>query len=122
MSKTNYSFPTSGPAYHDKTHRQYQRTMLLNLLIRMGGKSSLLELANESNLPESTVSGRINDLIKDGLVYYGAPIAYKGRKRKQVLITLSGRQTIPEMRARAAHGTEGEQTELFNEGGKTYSI
>lgn len=84
---TNYSFATSLPAYHEnQSGKQKQAETLYNAIKSFGGHSCLKQLSNATGLPQSTISGRCNDLIEDGLAEYSGIIEFEGRKRKRIII------------------------------------
>ena len=117
---TNYSYGTSLPAYHDKTHKEFQRKMILGLLVRLGGRSFIKELALETGLPDSTIAGRVNDLIKEGSVYYGATEKWKDRRRKQILLVANDK-SMPAMRTNY-YGFNEQQGDLFPDKPHTYDV
>ncbi len=83
--KTNYSFPTSlKPYLEDRTGKQIQADRIYSLIA--SGSSCIKELSEKTNLPSSTVSGRLADLIKDKRVKYSGTTIYKNRLRKKIVI------------------------------------
>lgn len=84
MNNTNYSYQTSLIPYFEVDQDQTQ--MIFGLI--KDGLNCLLSLAEVSHLPQSTVAGRVNDLIKSGKVEYNDFIIYKNRKRKRIILTL----------------------------------
>jgi hypothetical protein len=82
---TNYSFPTSLPAYHEGPDiKRRQQDELLAFIVK-GAADNLLHLARLTGLPQSTVSGRINDLIEESKVKYLGYTVYADRKRKKII-------------------------------------
>lgn len=89
--KTNYSYKTSLPAYlENKEGKAAQEKIIAYVISRhKGGKASLKEIQDYMRnvvrlpLPQSTISGRVNDLKDKGRVaFYGEMKIYKGRLRK----------------------------------------
>jgi len=81
-----YSFETSLPAYEDgrETVKEFQKGRILSLI--SNGAKTIREIARKAGLPDSTVAGRINDLISDQKVEYVGYIEYEGRKRKKIAL------------------------------------
>ena len=83
--ETNYSYKTSLPAYRgNKEEKQAQATKVLRAITV--GKNCLLQVAEYLNLPQSTIAGRVNDLIEEGRVCYCGFTFYKNRKRKRIAV------------------------------------
>jgi DNA-binding Lrp family transcriptional regulator len=80
--ENNYSYETSLPAYHEDKKVQ---SRLVYVAI-YNGVNSLLAISEHLNLPQSTVAGRVNDLIEEGKVRYDGFTVYKNRKRKKILV------------------------------------
>lgn len=81
--KDGYSYQTSLHAYKE-SGKEAQRIIILNLIKK--GFVTLLQLSEITGFPQSTVSGRVNDLIDEGKVYYNSTVEYKNRKRKMIFI------------------------------------
>lgn len=95
---TNYSFATSLPPYHEAPNiKKRQQDELLAFIFK--GANNLLQLSQLTGLPQSTVSGRANDLIEEGRVKYEGFTVYADRKRKRIVAI---KKPI-----------EGKQVELF---------
>lgn len=87
MGDTNYSYKTSLPAYReDETGKQAQKTKILAEFNRLGGAACLKQIEKFMHLPQSTCSGRINDLIDDGKVKHDGYMEFEGRLRKKFVI------------------------------------
>lgn len=85
IKKDGYSFQTSMPAYEEnKPNKEAQKIIILNLI--KNGYVTLLSLSEKTKLPQSTVAGRVNDLIEDRKVKYDGTVIYKNRKRKQIIL------------------------------------
>ncbi len=85
--KTNYSHETSLPAYQeDSSGKRAQKDRILKEFIRLGGFACLKQIEKFMHLPQSTCSGRINDLIDDGKVKHEGFMEFDGRKRKRFVI------------------------------------
>lgn len=90
MAKNNYSWKTSLPAYIENSEgKDMQEKLILHVMKQNGNKITLLEVRDflksqfKIMLPQSTISGRMNDLRNKGLVdYYGDMRSYKDRLRK----------------------------------------
>lgn len=81
---TNYSHATSLPAYHSNAEqKQFQKDMIYSLVLQKR-KTCLKELANITGIEQSTVSGRINDLVTDKKVTYAGSAMLLGRMRKVI--------------------------------------
>lgn len=78
-----YSYDTSLPAYREN---QSEKARQLNRIVEIvkRGSTCIRKLAKETGLPDSTVAGRVNDAIKEGLIRYEGRIEYDGRKRKMI--------------------------------------
>lgn len=86
MEQTNYSYETSLPAYRETpSEKAFQSSKVLESI--KDGKSTLLEISEALGLAQSTVSGRVNDLIEEGTVKYDGFTNYKNRKRKNIIVT-----------------------------------
>lgn len=84
---TNYSYETSMPAYKDNPNLKKTQAEELLSLIRKGA-NNLLQIAELSGLPESTVAGRVNDLIKEHRVKYNGKVVFRNRVRKKIEVVL----------------------------------
>lgn len=82
---TNYSYQTSLPAYRDNGSEKLIQADLVLAYIGLG-KNCLLQIADQMRLPQSTVAGRVNDLIEEGKVKYEGFVIYKDRKRKKIVL------------------------------------
>lgn len=79
---TNYSYPTSLPPYlEDKTK---QRNKVLRVI--KAGKKCIKAIAKATGIPDSTVAGRVNDLVKFGVVKYDDFTYFDNRKRKRIIL------------------------------------
>lgn len=95
----NYSYETSLPAYLDNpTEKRRQQDEMLRFIRK--GANNLLQLSILMGIPQSTVSGRMTDLIKEGRAKYDGHVIYNGSKRKRIVAIK------PEIKI--------TQTELFN--------
>lgn len=83
---SNYSYPTSLPAYREAPELKRRQADELYAFIRRGA-NNLLQLAELSGLPQSTVSGRCNDLIEENKIEYSGYTIYNDRKRKKICLT-----------------------------------
>ena len=79
--KDGYSWKTSWPAYKEPG-KEIQEAKILELIKQSA--DNLLHLSQLTKLPQSTVAGRVNDLIKKGLVEYSGTIIFEGRLRKKI--------------------------------------
>lgn len=80
----NYSYQTSLPAYRDNPEgKLIQKERILEVIKTLGGSTCLKQLERIIGLPQSTLSGRANDLIKDGLIAHTGFVEFEGRKRKR---------------------------------------
>jgi len=84
--QTNYSFATSLPAYHDRPSEKQIQTEKTFILIKKG-VNNLLQLSEILQLPQSTIAGRVNDLIAENKVQYKGEVIYANRKRKKIVPT-----------------------------------
>ena len=83
--KDGYSYATSLPAYQDnQINKEIQREIIFAAI--KNGFLTLLQLSEKLKLPQSTVAGRVNDLIEANKVCYDGFVVYKNRKRKQINI------------------------------------
>lgn len=83
--KTNYSPETSLPAYiENKEGKNLQKQIIYNAIT--SGASCLKSLEQITGLPQSTVAGRCNDLIKENLILYCGITYFENRKRKKIQI------------------------------------
>lgn len=83
-ANSNYSFDTSLPAYKENqaTAKRTQCDKILALIRK--GADNLLQLAELSGLPQSTVAARMNDLVEEKKAKYNSKVVYKNRLRKQI--------------------------------------
>ena len=81
---TNYSYATSLPPYQDNASIKKRQQDELHAFI-LKGANNLLQLAQLTGLPQSTVSGRINDLISEKKAEYSGYTIYADRKRKRIV-------------------------------------
>jgi len=79
----NYSYKTSLPAYKSG-NKDVQATLVLNSA--KSGAKSLLEISEAIKLPQSTVAGRVNELIDSKQLIYNGFVVYKNRKRKKISV------------------------------------
>lgn len=90
MGKTNYSRETSLPAYReDQPGKQAQKDRILQEMNRLGGAACLKQIEQFMHLPQSTCSGRMNDLINDKKIMHDGFVEYDGRLRKRFVIIKS---------------------------------
>lgn len=82
---SNYSYATSLEPYRDNATEKKRQADELYQFIRRGA-NSLLQLAELSGLPQSTVSGRVNDLIFEKRIEYKGKTIYKNRERKKIVV------------------------------------
>ena len=83
--KTNYSKSTSLPAYRDnESGKLFQREQIRDCIRR--GQNNLLQISYALRLPQSTVSGRVNDLIAAGVAKYDGHVVFEGYKRKRIVL------------------------------------
>jgi DNA-binding IclR family transcriptional regulator len=85
FNKPGYSYETSLPAYEEGRHtvKARQQETILEM-IKSSGANTIREIAKLTGLPDSTIAGRLNDLIKSGKVEYKGFVEYDGRKRKEI--------------------------------------
>jgi hypothetical protein len=82
---SNYSFATSYPAFTDnQVNKRKQTDEILAFIVK--GANNLLQLSQLTGLPQSTVSGRCNDLIEEGKIKYEGFTVYADRKRKRIVV------------------------------------
>jgi predicted transcriptional regulator len=81
----NYSFSTSLPAYQDNALIKRRQADDLFLFIKRGA-NNLLQLSQLTGLPQSTVSGRCNDLLSEGKIKYDGHTIFADRKRKKICV------------------------------------
>ena len=84
-----YSHATSGVAYRSNPEKKLACKERLFLIIQRLKSTTLLELHEITGLPQSSVSGRIADLIQEGRVKYSSRqdyVFYKGQLRKKILV------------------------------------
>lgn len=80
----NYSYETSLPAYLDRpAEKRRQQDEMLRFIRK--GANNLLQLSILMGIPQSTVSGRMTDLIKEGKAEYSGHVVYNGSKRKRIV-------------------------------------
>lgn len=80
----NYSFETSLPAYKDNpAEKRRQQDEILRFIRK--GANNLLQLSILMRIPQSTVSGRMTDLIKEGKAEYSGKVVYNGSQRKRII-------------------------------------
>jgi hypothetical protein len=101
-SKTKYSWQTSLPAYLENAEgKDMQEKLVLYVMRRLRGKTTLKEIQDHMRiklgirLPQSTISGRMNDLKdKDKVGFFGETRIYKDRIRKvfEVITTRNKRK------------------------------
>ncbi len=95
MGDTNYSYKTSLPAYReDATGKQAQKDKILGEIQRLKDGSCLKQIEHFMKLPQSTCSGRINDLIADGKVKHDGHMEFEGRLRKKFVI-INEKEIVP---------------------------
>lgn len=81
---TNYSYETSLPAYLDKAEiKRRQQDEMLRFIRK--GANNLLQLSILMGIPQSTVSGRMTDLMKEGKTEYNGQVIYNGTRRKRIV-------------------------------------
>jgi transcriptional antiterminator len=80
-----YSFNTSLPAYKEnKADKDSQAERILNFIV-LAKYTTLKQLEEVTGLPQSTISGRVSDLIEGEKVRYDGQIVYSGRLRKKII-------------------------------------
>lgn len=82
---SNYSFETSLKPYREKPSEKRRQADEIMAFIKRGA-NSLLQLAELSGLPQSTVSGRVNNLIEENRVEYKGFTIFNNRKRKRIVV------------------------------------
>lgn len=82
---SNYSFETSLKPYREKPSEKKRQADELYQFIRRGA-NNLLQLSELSGLPQSTVSGRCNDLIDENRIEYSGYTIFRDRKRKKIVV------------------------------------
>lgn len=82
--QTNYSFETSLPAYLEDPKGKKKMQMKVVNMVRQG-MQTIREIADALDMPDSSVSGRISDAMKDYQVKYDGKIVYAGRLRKKIV-------------------------------------
>lgn len=90
MQNSNYSYETSLPAYYDNSSlKKRQQDVILKLVEDCGTCLKEIEKKLKAvyniNIPQSTVSGRISDLIKEKKVMYLGKIFFEGYTRKKII-------------------------------------
>lgn len=84
---TNYSYETSLPPHReDPVGKKAQKERILQGIKDLGGSACLKQVQEFMNIPQSSCSGRINDLIADGTVKHQGFIIYAGRLRKKFIV------------------------------------
>lgn len=88
-SPSGYSYETSLPGYNSNPEDKLtQAERILNEVVRLK-ETCLLQLHEIMGIPQSTVSGRVNDLCKAGKIRYSSKedyIMYKGMLRKKIIL------------------------------------
>jgi|ERR1035437_2840026 hypothetical protein len=84
--KTNYSYLTSLPAYHENIIYSKQRQCDIVLGIIKKGANNLLQISQVSGIPQAIVSARMSDLIEDKKTMYEGCVVYNNRLRKKIVI------------------------------------
>lgn len=91
MPKSNYSYKTSLPAYLANAAGKDMQAKLILYVVKkyMKKKATLkgiqdrLRIIFNIKLPQSTISGRVNDLVHSNkLAYFGEQVVYKEYLRK----------------------------------------
>lgn len=90
MRTTNYSYDTSLPAYHSNANdKKRQQDIIQGLVTEKGTCLKEIEIKlwqlHKIRIPQSTISGRINDLMKEKKVMYFDKVKYAGCKRKRII-------------------------------------
>jgi hypothetical protein len=81
---TNYSYDTSLQPYKEnQSQKKRQCDEVLRFVKR--GANNLLQVSQLTGLPQSTIAGRINDLIEEERVKYEGFTIYSDRKRKRII-------------------------------------
>lgn len=87
MGKTNYSHKTSLPAHRENPEgKKAQKEKILEEFKRLGGSACLKQIEHFMHIPQSSCAGRINDLIKDGMVKHDGHIQFENKLRKKFVI------------------------------------
>jgi len=82
---TNYSYDTSLPAYNkNSSERLRQEAKVENQIKLLKHNACIKLIAQNLNLPDATISARINDLIDKGKAEYYGKGKIDGMKRKLV--------------------------------------
>ena len=90
---TNYSYETSAPAYYEnQAGKQTQADNIYNAIRTFGGFSCLKQLESFTGLPQSTVAGRCNDLIRAEKIKYSGIVFYENRKRKRIVLMVTAKE------------------------------
>ena len=82
---SNYSFQTSLEPYREAPELKKRQADELFAFIRKGA-NNLLQLSELSGLPQSTVSGRVNDLVEENKIEYNGFTVFRDRKRKRIVV------------------------------------
>ena len=82
---SNYSFQTSLEPYREASELKKRQADELFAFIRRGA-NNLLQLSELSGLPQSTVSGRVNDLVEENKIEYNGFTVFRDRKRKKICL------------------------------------
>lgn len=82
---SNYSYHTSLEPYRENPSEKRKQADELYAFIRRGA-NNLLQLSELSGLPQSTVSGRCNDLIEEKRIEYKGYVVFNNRKRKKIVL------------------------------------
>lgn len=90
MKETNYSFETSLPAYKANSLNKQSQANKIFGYVKQLKSTTLKELEDLTGMPQSTIAGRVNDLIEDKKVHYNGKKKYKGMLRKII-------ESIPEI-------------------------
>ncbi len=81
----SYSYQTSLPAYHqNQSGKELQKERVLQFI--KNGINNLKQLQQNTGLQQSTIAGRVNDLIADKKVMYQGTIIYQERLRKKIIV------------------------------------
>jgi len=80
---SNYSFKTSLPAYDKGSAERLRQKAIVKAQIKLLRENACIRLiAANTGIPDSTVSGRIDELKKSGEVEYYTKGKVSGRVRK----------------------------------------
>lgn len=94
--KTDYSYETSLPAHReDESGKQAQKDRILEEMKRLKDGVCLKQIEQFMHLPQSTCSGRMNDLKKDGKIKHDGFMEYEGRLRKKFIIINQSTSIVP---------------------------